>query len=695
MIYSFDIFDTLVTRRVGTPRGVFVYMQRCLLDAPLGLPHELCQGFVEERVAAEHDARHEAHNHDSQATHQVEEVDFADIYTCLGRRYGLSTSDIKRLMELELSAEARFLYGIPEMLSRFHSLAERGRRIVLISDMYLRRQDLKQLLDGIDPALLEYASLYLSSEIKLNKASGRLFEHVAEAEGVALAEIQHIGDNPISDISRPRAKGCRVTLFDACHLTPDEAFAANEDDFGWQVSAGLFRESRLKLDSSRKRLGAIHAAPLLLPFVYWAIEHARSHGCRRLYFLAPDGQVLLDIAGRLRLEDLETRYLHISRLACHRCVDQDYETLVDWIMIAHREMSFIDIAHRLSARPETLIERLQAATGLTDSPETPLDARTRRRLRTLFVSDPELKALVLEQAALERARLLDYLDQEGLTASDRVCLVDVGWSGTIQDSLYAILNAEAPNHKDGWSNASAPREVSLHGLYWGLMGQARAGTANNRKTAFAFQPGQFWRDPTALREIVECFTAADHGSTLGYEPRDGVHHPILNAEGAEIQSWGLSEFRAGIHAFSDRLGQWLTPAEIMALMPHYFSRLEFLVERPSVLLAREIGDFPYSPDPTGCRRPFAPALSLGEALTYHLSPTARRGTISRWRQGSLVNSAPPVRLLMSSKANRVSGLLRAVHPRALVRFLPYPALMWLKQRLPPPMLRAARAMLRM
>ncbi|MCK7578308.1 MAG: hypothetical protein MZV65_22910 [Chromatiales bacterium] len=683
MIHSFDIFDTLITRRVGTPRGVFVHLQRRLLADPQGLPHELCRRFAHERVAAEYAARLEARERDPQAAHQVEEIDFADIHACLGRRHGLTQADIERLMELELAAEAEFLYGVPEMLARFRALAERGERVVLISDMYLRRSDLKRLLDGIDPFLLEAAPLYLSSEIKLNKASGRLFEHVAEVEGVALAEIRHIGDNPISDISRPREKGCQVTLFDACHLTPDEAFGANEDDFGWQVSAGVLRESRLTLDSDRARLGAIHAAPLLLPFVHWVVDRARTQGHDRLYFLARDGQVLLDIARRLGPADLETRYLHVSRLACHRCVDQDYETLVDWILVSHREMSLIDIAHRLSARPETLIERLQVATGFKASPETPLDARTRRRLRVQFMSDPELKSLVLEQAALERARLLDYLDQEGLTANDPICLVDVGWSGTIQDSLHAILNAEEPSR------------VSLHGLYWGLMGQARAGSTSNRKTAFAFQPGRFWRDPTALREIVECFTAADHGSTLGYEPRDGVHHPILNAEGAEIRAWGLSEFRAGIHSFSDRLGQWLTPAEIMALMPHYFSRLEFLVERPSVLLAREIGDFPYSPDPTGRLLPFAPALSLGEALSYHLSPGARRGAITRWRQGSLVNSAPPVRLLMSSKANRVSGLLRTVHPRALVRFLPYPALMWLKQRLPAPMLRAARAVLRM
>ncbi|MGQ9659602.1 MAG: HAD family hydrolase [Thermochromatium sp.] len=688
MIYSFDLFDTLVTRRVGTPRGVFVYLQQRLLADPQGLPRELCRRFAHERVAAEYAARREAREREPQAAHQVEEVDLAEIYACLGRRHGLTQAAIARLMALELDAEAELLYGVPEMLARFHALVARGERVVLISDMYLRRSDIKRLLDGIDPLLAE-APLYLSSEIKLNKASGRLFRYVAEAEGVALSEIHHIGDNPLSDGVRPRELGCQVTPFASCHLTPDESFGANEDDLGWQFLAGVLRESRLTLDSERARLGAIHAAPVLLPFVHWVITQARTRGCRRLYFLARDGQVLLELARRLGASDLEMRYLYVSRLACRRCVARDYAALVDWILVAHRALSLTDVAYRLSPRPQTLIAGLKAATGLTGSPERPLDPRTRRRLRAQCLSHPELKALILDQSARERAHLLGYLHQEGLTASDPVCLVDVGWSGTIQDTLHILLN--------DWARTQAgakPATVRLEGLYWGLMAQARADEASNLKTAFAFQPGRFWRDPTALREIIECFTAADHGSTLGYEWRDGVYHPILNAEGAEIQAWGLSEFRAGIYDFSDRLNRWLTPTEIMALMPHCLARLQYLVAQPSPLLAGSLGDFPYSPDPTGCLRPFAPALGLGEALIYHLSPTARRGTITRWRQGSLVNSAPWVRVLMSSPVTRVCNLLRAMHPRALVRCLPYPALLWLKQRLPSPMLRAARAMLR-
>lgn len=615
MIYSFDVFDTLITRRVGTPRGVFVYIQRGLITDPKGLPLELCRRFVQERQVAERDARTEALERGSSAGYQVEEIDLTDIYDCLGQRHGLSASDIERLMELELAAEAELLYGVPEMLACFRALVERGERVVLISDMYLRRLDLQRLLDGIDPGLLEHAPLYLSSEIKLNKASGRLFEHVAREEGVALTEIRHIGDNTISDIIRPRALGCRVTLFDACHLTPDEAFAANEDDFGWQVSAGIFRESRLTLGSGRARLGAIHAAPLLLPFIYWVFEQARLHAYRRLHFLAGRAQVLFEIARWLDPEGVEMRYLHVP-------------TQVD---------------------PPGM-------GGATD---------------------------------LDREPLRNSLVQEDLTMGGRVCLVDVGWGSGIQDSLHAILNARVSE-----PDAVDPGTVSLHGLYWGLMDQACSSIPSNRKTAFAFQSGQLQRAPSVLREIVECFTTADHGDILAYELRGAAYHPILSDAGAELQTWGVSEFRAGILSGSDRLSRWLSPAEIVALAPYTLSRLRFLVAHPTELLARELGDFPYAPNAVERRQPFAPPLSLRETVVYPFSADHRRRAMTHWFRGSLMNSEPHVRACIPIRSIRISVVLRIFHPRRLVRRLPYSTLTRLKRRLPQPVLSVCRAILR-
>lgn len=685
MIYSFDLFDTLICRRVATPRGVFVHMRRRLAEEHPDMPSALIADFPQQRVHAEHSARVLAREQAPKATDQIpEEIDILDVYRWLTREHGLGADWIERFVEIELQAEETFLYGVPEMLARFRALAERGERILLLSDMYLRRQDLARLLDRIDPFLLQYATLYLSSEVKLNKASGLMFRHVAALEGVELGDIHHIGDNPLSDIQRARECGCTATFFGDCHLTEDEAFERNEDDLGWQVSAGLFREARLCLTSGPARVGGVYAAMVLLPFVLWVLDQAREAGRTRVYFFARDGQVLLEIARRLAVEDLELRYLHVSRLALHRCANADFDAFLDWVFVSHQGMTLEDIAHRITSSPEALLGELRRHVADISDTDALLTEAQRAALRRRLQSDLALKARILALAAQEREQVLRYLDQEGLATLDGACVVDIGWSGSIQDSLLQILRGA------GWGGVGP-----LVGYYWGLQRHTLSDSTDNLKYSFAFHPESFWRDPTALREMVECFTAANHGSTLGYAEMEGRSQPILNGDGPEVVDWGLVDFRQGIDHFVTRILLRLPHDEIVGLMPYYFRRLELCIQRPSTLLAREIGRFPYSPDPTGRLLPFAPPVGWVQALRFQVGASTRRGRITRWRQGSLANSAPWVRYLMSSKSSAFFSVMRSVRPRGLVDLLPYPMISWVKRTLPAPMLRACRSILRL
>ncbi|NEV61045.1 HAD family hydrolase [Thiorhodococcus minor] len=684
MIHSFDVFDTLITRRVATPRGVFVAMQRQLAAQHPELPRPLLERFAHERMHAEQSARIQAREQAPADTGLIpEEIDIEDVYRWLVSQHGLDADWIARFIEIELAAEERFIIGVPEMLARFRALVAKGERILLLSDMYLRRQDLARLLDKVDPALLQHASLYLSSEVKLNKASGLMFDHVAAQEGIAPGAIHHIGDNPHSDVRRARERGCQVTFFDACHLTLDESFERNEDDLGWQVSVGLFRESRLSLPTDAARVGGSYAAMVLLPFVLWVLDQAREAGRKRLYFFARDGQILLEIARRLSVEDLELRYLHVSRLALHRCVNTDFEAFLDWVFVSHQGMTIEDVAHRVTSDPGDLVDHLLGCVDAALSREDLLTDKQRMALRNRFKSDPDLRARVMGLVSSERERVLRYLDQEGLARLDDACVVDIGWSGSIQDSLLQVLRTHG-------SVDGGP----LAGYYWGLQRHTLTDLGANLKSSFAFHPDSFWRDPAALRELVECFTAADHGSTLGYRENGGRIEPILNAEGPEVLAWGLRDFRRGVDFFVGRIIGMLGQDEILALMPYYFRRLEHLIQRPSRVLASAMGRFPYSPDPTGMLLPFAPPIDGLDAMRFQMSSGTRRGRITRWRQGSLANSDPWVRYLLSSKSTAFFALLKGLHPRGLVHLLPYPMISWVKRTFPAPMLRACRSILR-
>ena len=53
-MYSFDVFDTLITRRTITPRGVFLVMQKKLMD--LKTFAFIAKDFPMVRYEAEHNA---------------------------------------------------------------------------------------------------------------------------------------------------------------------------------------------------------------------------------------------------------------------------------------------------------------------------------------------------------------------------------------------------------------------------------------------------------------------------------------------------------------------------------------------------------------------------------------------------------------------------------------------------------------
>jgi hypothetical protein len=59
---------------------------------------------------------------------------------------------------------------------------------------------------------------------------------------------------------------------------------------------------------------------------------------------------------------------------------------------------------------------------------------------------------VLDQAARERALLVDYLNQEAALAPGQMALVDVGWQGSLQKALGRLI-------------AQLGRNVRMRGIY--------------------------------------------------------------------------------------------------------------------------------------------------------------------------------------------------------------------------------------
>ena len=190
MLYSFDVFDTLISRTTANPRGIFALMKDTLCKERVknGLEDYVIDNFFELRIHSEELARK------ASSFQNREEVSLYDIYKAMSVCGCLNDEKIKYLYELEEKTELSNVIGISENIKRLKKLLEGGDRVILISDMYLSRNTIRRMLLQVDEVFREIP-LYVSSEYGVRKTTGNLYRKVRELEQVGYEEWIHIGDN--------------------------------------------------------------------------------------------------------------------------------------------------------------------------------------------------------------------------------------------------------------------------------------------------------------------------------------------------------------------------------------------------------------------------------------------------------------------------------------------------------------------
>jgi hypothetical protein len=324
--------------------------------------------------------------------------------------------------------------------------------------------------------------------------------------------------------------------------------------------------------------------PLLVGFVSWCLDRARRLGLRRLYFVSRDGQILHRIAREIspRTGDtVECRYLFGSRQAWHLAgVERLEPEHMEWILAPTQGLSVRHVLERVGLAADDFEEALTragfgpgarggqgrpggtqhgGAAGRADSGSdafaAPLDADARARLGRILLAEPF--AGVVERAAARRRDVaLRYLVREGLASPEPAGMVDIGWHGNLQRSLGRLLRL------------GMPQPPSIAGFYLGLLREPEPEPGHSFH-AYWDRPGA--RGRPLRREnlgFFEAFTAADHGSVMGYEAgADGAVQPVFRtARNQGALDWGLDLLQESVVAFARRWAvSW--PATDAALDP--------------------------------------------------------------------------------------------------------------------------------
>lgn len=180
-IISFDVFDTLIERKVEHPTQIFVQVAEKYFSSDKEI-----ESFKKHRILAEQEARRNSPNG---------EVNLNDIYNAL---YQYDSLLKQKLKQSELSTELDSCRPRNQYVKLFNRLKTEDKLVVLISDMYLSKETISKMLTkcGIEG----YKYLFVSNECGCDKRSGKLFKYAQNRFNMSGKKQLHWGDSLKADV---------------------------------------------------------------------------------------------------------------------------------------------------------------------------------------------------------------------------------------------------------------------------------------------------------------------------------------------------------------------------------------------------------------------------------------------------------------------------------------------------------------
>jgi len=204
-IVSFDIFDTLVTRKINDPNVVFdviEYKHTQNESAPLPLFNERMN--TAGQVLGSYQG-------------MIDDISIDEIY---------ENMSFYKNSSFEKDTEIQMCVPHPLGIQLYQYALSRNKRIYITSDMYLDKLTIEQILKRC--GLTHWDELFLSSIVGKKKDTGRLYQHLlrkAEKENILANDILHIGDNWKSDIHKAKAAGIKPIRFSPLYEEEHKLFS--------------------------------------------------------------------------------------------------------------------------------------------------------------------------------------------------------------------------------------------------------------------------------------------------------------------------------------------------------------------------------------------------------------------------------------------------------------------------------------
>lgn len=626
-LYSFDIFDTIITRKVAKPTGIFALIQHEInTDLKFAdLPLDVKTNFFKYRINAEYRQRRL-----NTMWKDDKDITFNQIYQDLKETHYLTDEQTEALKELELNLEYENIIPINENIHKINNLVSEGKRVVLISDMYLPKEIIAKFLSKTQ--LVKDIPIYLSSEVGFKKETGEIYKHIQKLENVEFENWYHLGDNENSDYKQALYLGIDSERYHYADLKcyEEKLLNGNFESPAVQLTIGCARNLRLQNYniSDKFDLGVSLAAPIFYPYVHWLLEQAQRRDIKYLYFLARDGYILQKIADIIiknKNLNIKTEYVYGSKKAWRlpalslenkRLKAQFVETLM-WVYNNLDKMLDLSFKELNEVLP---VEFRNYRRTMSD--------KKLKKFKEFLIKDDNWMKLVIEKNKSKRETAVRYLKQLADNANgENFAFVDVDGTRFTMNCMSSLMREVYDGkvttfYLTSTPNVFEPIDIDYHHFY-----------ALKR---------------SLVGHVMELLARAPHGQTLGYEEKDGVMVPILEKIPEKIfEDWNFDKFISGIETFTSCMNEYekqfnTISFEDQQIMEKYIQFMSRDVDRDTANLLGTIVHSLYGNE----QKEFAPKIHFGGALKYIITKKMATESIlySKVRSNILVQKMIEYRL---------------------------------------------------
>ncbi len=526
-VISFDIFDTLLLRPFYSPKDLL-----CQLDPAFAAAGGGTARFSSLRGAAEEYAREQAV---SESGGRREDVTLDEICRALTQRFHVPQKLARAMCEKEEALETAVSFPRRSGKDLFRLAMETGKRVILISDMYLPEPTVRAMLKAA--GYEGYEKIFLSGECGALKGSGKLFTRALCDLHLRPQQVLHIGDSWKSDIEGSRKAGIRALFLPS----PEEVFedrikgcatgrcgslgagmagvfsrpGPGSADPGTRVmlamtAADYFDDpyrsfcEGTDLNADPHLIGSYPLGMHLVGAASWIGKEMASRPGKRAVFLGRDGYLMREVCLVLKKEglfDAETAYIRASR---RHLLPAMMRTGADFFdppcgYAGHTPMSLLGLyAFAMEETDPSRLRRMLAADGF--SPDRKFAGRDELEKTAAWFLE-KLYRPGLHREAVEKLR------KEYACITDRDVLFDVGYSGRIPETLCFLTGKK-------------PDVLYIH---------ENSAEAAFRRSAGGFETDCYYRQAPVCSGLLREFVLA--------EPEEGEEHPGLwAAENFAVQA---------------------------------------------------------------------------------------------------------------------------------------------------------------